>query len=472
MQWFPKHKRRLSMHHRILVVHGLFSGFMLSFLFEGRVLYALLAQYELSFSTLIFGAIGANFLGMLLCPFFLASRKEVKKLYLGSLGFYVVLLPMFFFPPNALWLPFILVASFLAGGLVSGWGFFLRDTVPKKDRMKVLCDLLILSNVVMLLLNVSVVFISPVASLWVSMGLLLLALYLSNGLEVEESLGVVQGKVNGEGKSPLFPLVYLILFITLITVNSGLMYQVVVPSFAHLDTLTSWYFPVPYMGALLFLRFLPKGLFLKDFLYVAVAMMGLSFVAFMVTEPTVLGYFLVNTLMLSSFGIFDLFWWSILGEMLELQENPSRIFGFGLAANLLGIFLGGSLGVFFMARGEAKEQGPVLALGVVFVSLGFLPFLHRQLRNVLKDHAFLQAFATLTTGEQESQGDKLKKLGALSERESQVAMLLLKGKTYKNIGLELSISENTVKYYVKNIYAKFEIQSRAELISLMESAKG
>ncbi|NLB81630.1 MAG: response regulator transcription factor, partial [Clostridiaceae bacterium] len=32
---------------------------------------------------------------------------------------------------------------------------------------------------------------------------------------------------------------------------------------------------------------------------------------------------------------------------------------------------------------------------------------------------------------------------------------------------ELFISENTVKYYVKNIYSKFNIQSRAELIDIV-----
>ncbi len=52
----------------------------------------------------------------------------------------------------------------------------------------------------------------------------------------------------------------------------------------------------------------------------------------------------------------------------------------------------------------------------------------------------------------------------LSERESQVASLLIQRKTYKMIAEELFISENTVKYYVKNIYSKYQVQSRAELI--------
>ena len=52
---------------------------------------------------------------------------------------------------------------------------------------------------------------------------------------------------------------------------------------------------------------------------------------------------------------------------------------------------------------------------------------------------------------QNSQIDKISEYGNLSEREKQVALLLLQGKTYKTIAGELFISENTVKYYVKNI---------------------
>ncbi len=48
-----------------------------------------------------------------------------------------------------------------------------------------------------------------------------------------------------------------------------------------------------------------------------------------------------------------------------------------------------------------------------------------------------------------------------------MASKLLQGKSYKAIAGELYISENTVKYYVKNIYSKFAIQSRAELINII-----
>ena len=40
------------------------------------------------------------------------------------------------------------------------------------------------------------------------------------------------------------------------------------------------------------------------------------------------------------------------------------------------------------------------------------------------------------------------------------------------IGEELFISENTVKYYVKNIYSKLGIQGREELIDMVSTTAG
>ena len=47
--------------------------------------------------------------------------------------------------------------------------------------------------------------------------------------------------------------------------------------------------------------------------------------------------------MLGACGIFDLFWWSILGEMLDYSDNPAQPFGIGLSANVFGVLCGGVL---------------------------------------------------------------------------------------------------------------------------------
>ena len=52
----------------------------------------------------------------------------------------------------------------------------------------------------------------------------------------------------------------------------------------------------------------------------------------------------------------------------------------------------------------------------------------------------------------------------LSDREQEVTNLLLEGKSNKQIASALHISENTVEFHLKNIYSKYQVNSRTELI--------
>ncbi len=54
---------------------------------------------------------------------------------------------------------------------------------------------------------------------------------------------------------------------------------------------------------------------------------------------------------------------------------------------------------------------------------------------------------------------------ALTNRETQVLSALSKGKSNKEIGAELLISETTVKSHVKNILAKLKVLNRTEAIA-------
>src|ERR1043166_3253937 len=52
----------------------------------------------------------------------------------------------------------------------------------------------------------------------------------------------------------------------------------------------------------------------------------------------------------------------------------------------------------------------------------------------------------------------------LSKREQEVLGLVLQGKSNKQIALSLDISIRTVEFHLKNIYAKYQVSSRIELI--------
>ncbi len=456
-------ERKLS-----IIVHSLFGSWMLAFLFEGQILHALTGIFGLNSGVMVFGGIAALFFGLLLFGFLIKTKRAAKRLLLCSYLFFIATSAVFFFPPSIFWTLGILTSSVLAGGCNAAWGFYFKSGTPKNERIKTAADVLIYSNVLMILLNMAAIHLSPHIGLALSMFVLLAAFLFALRLPADDGASLPSSPDQKESSTSIAtPLAFLCLFIVVITINSGLMYQVINPTFAHLEWLTSWYWAVPYIAALFIMRNLPRKTNRAYILYVAIAMIGFSFIAFVALDLSETSYLVVNTLMLGACGIYDLFWWSILGEMLDFCRNPAKLFGIGLSANVLGIFLGGLIGnVIYCGRTQIVNS-TLLALSVVCVTLALLPPLHRHLLSLLKDHVYLAVFSGMPPEKQISITNRFIKFANLSERESQVASLLLQKKAYKTIAAELFISENTVKYYVKNIYSKFNIQSRSELIDMI-----
>ncbi len=461
---------RIDMNERKLsiIVHSLFSAWMLAFLFEGQILYSLADAFDLDPDVMIFGGIAALLVGAFLCGFLVKTKKSAKRLFMGSYLFFIASSVAFFFPPTIFWTIGTISSSFLAGACVASWGFYFKSGTPKNERIKTAADVLILSNVLMILLNMMAIHLSPHAALAMSMLMLIGAFLFALRLPTDSETPItVEQRQRGKPISITRLLALLCLFIAIITINSGLMYQVINPAFAHLKWLTSWYWAIPYVFALFVMRNLPRNINRTYLLYVAIAMIGLSFISFMSLGRSEGTYFVVNTLMLGACGIYDLFWWSILGEMLEFHQNPAKILGIGLSANVLGVLLGGLVGKSFTSVDMHSPNPVLLALTVICVTLALLPLLSKHLSSLLKGHAYLVTFSEMSERQQNNEVGRAAKFGNLSQRESEVASLLLQGKTYRTIGRELHISENTVKYYVKNIYSKLNIQSRAELIDIV-----
>ncbi|MET6219199.1 response regulator transcription factor [Klebsiella pneumoniae] len=55
--------------------------------------------------------------------------------------------------------------------------------------------------------------------------------------------------------------------------------------------------------------------------------------------------------------------------------------------------------------------------------------------------------------------------GELSEREFQILQLIAEGQMNKEIARSLAISAETVKWHIKNIYAKLKVNSRTQAMS-------
>ena len=442
-------------------------AYILSFQFEGQVLYSLLEMRGINASAYILAAMIVHFMGLLTCGLFVRSRSAAKSMMLSGMGLCLVATAPFFFAPSYLWMSGLIVSGYFSGCAVAAWGFFLRAFTPKNERIKSCADVLIYSNLLMIAVNVVAMNRSPFIGLSLAMLFLVTGIAFIWMLPLEqenEQNKTFKNKTHGGIKNPL---ILLCLFVFIITINSGLMYQVINPAFEHLTGLVSWYWAVPYIVALAIMRNLPMKAKRSRILYIGMAMIIGAFISFMLLGRKTSDYLIVDALMLGACGIFDLFWWSILGEMLDYSDNPTHTFGIGLSANVFGVLCGGVLGMTVTSIGLPSAEVAVIALTVVCVTLVMLPPLNHQLVLLLKSHAYIAAYDNMSQSQQTDIVRQIKTLDPLTVREQEVLQLILSGKSNREIDGALFISESTVKTHARNIFSKYDVGSRAELISTL-----
>jgi DNA-binding NarL/FixJ family response regulator len=86
---------------------------------------------------------------------------------------------------------------------------------------------------------------------------------------------------------------------------------------------------------------------------------------------------------------------------------------------------------------------------------------------LLKSHAYLAVYDRMSPQQQTTVLRHVKTLDPLTGREEEVLVLILSGKSNREIAQALFISESTVKTHVGNIFSKYDVGSRAELISTL-----
>ncbi len=459
--------KTLNPHRLSIAGFSFLFAYILSFQFEGQVLYSLLVLYGVDFQRYILAAIIAHFIGLFTCGLFARSQLTAKSIMLGSMGLCLVATAPFFFAPSTLWVGGLIIGGYASGCAVAAWGYFLKAFTPKNRRIKSCAGVLIYSNMLMIAVNVVAINLSPLIGLGLSMVCLVIgmAFILLIPVETENKQDkILKNKPHDGIKNPLL---LLCLFVFIITINSGLMYQVINPAFEHLTGLVSWYWAVPYIVALAIIRNLPMKAKRSRILYIGMAMIIGAFISFMLLGRSTCDYLIVDTLMLGACGIFDLFWWSILGEMLDYTDNPAQTFDIGLSANVFGVLCGGVLGMIVTSTGLPGAEVAVIALTVVCVTLVMLPPLNNQLVLLLKNHAYLAAYDNMSQLQQTDIVRQIKTLDPLTFREQEVLQLILSGKSNRGIAGTLFISENTVKTHTRNIFSKYDVGSRAELISTL-----
>ena len=116
--------------------------------------------------------------------------------------------------------------------------------------------------------------------------------------------------------------------------------------------------------------------------------------------------------------------------------------------------------------------------GLVFViALGVFIFLASCLLATVQNLAVVPDRVSLTSIPRDdnnltSEITVLREKWGLSEREAQITMFFATGNSKKRIAKNLGLSENTIRWYLSQIYTKLDVHSRDELIELVNEKSG
>lgn len=118
---------------------------------------------------------------------------------------------------------------------------------------------------------------------------------------------------------------------------------------------------------------------------------------------------------------------------------------------LLATVLAGAAG--FLLK-QADEEGLIQAVETVANG--------HSIMDPATTHALLQYMRSCPVQEHTSPG------GILSPQEERVMVLVVEGKTNKEIGLNMGLSQKTVKNYLSNIFQKMQVSRRSQAAVLFE----
>lgn len=453
----------LSDHRIILIILiSCVGGWILSVPYEGQLVYSLADRFQLDSFWLLTGSLVMQILGLVTGGLLIRNIKASKRALTISIPVCILCTAAFLFPISELWVVSLLVCSMGAGVCIASCGFFIRISIVAGERYKALANILVTIASIKLLINVIVIYISAAVSIILLTAILGAAWYFSSLLPTlpkEEAAYTRHNK-----KQLILALLMLCVFISIGTIDFGIMIYTVTPAYQHISWLSIWYGLLPYAVAAMIMKRIPALVERNNMIYIALGMIGAAFILFMVLGNSLVGYLIVFTLMMAAWAIYDVFWWGMLGVMLDMNRNAAIVLGLGFSANALGVIQGKLIARIPLPQTEVNTT--MISLAVICATIVLLPILHKSIAKLLPENRAINSQNELK-GTLEVPG--LNDTELLTEREKQVAGLLLKGRTSKLIASELFLSENTVKTHIKNIYAKMNVRSRAELFNRFDA---
>lgn len=457
-------KESIKMNSRVYSVAGLvfFFAYLMSFIVDGRIMSYFVELYDSTAWIYISCGIGALFAGLLTIGIFSKDLQKSRSVMVVSMFFCTILNGLFFVSYANIRFAILVVLCYATGCAVASWGFFLKAFTARENRLQSCAFTLIVANILMLFVKELANYISPYIETGLSMAFLIVGSVFILLLPVNVDMKKIEV---GSNKTMQLrkPIALLVAFVIFLYASSGLFLQMFKNMHNIIFNIYSWYGAIPYICVIASVYFLRKKIKWCQLLYTGIIMVVASYFIIVQFGGNAFADILAINLTAGALGIFDLLLWSVLSETMDFFENATVIFGLGLSARTLGSLSGQILGVFAINAGFHTANTTVIALCLVCISLVLIPTLVRNL-TWLRDTSDQSAKNEDTLKQRRIDKHVTEIASPLTYREDEVLRLLLQGKSNHEIAEALFISENTVKTHVKNIFAKYKVKSRMELV--------
>lgn len=380
------------------------------------------------------------------------SKLELAKNYLVILGLPTIAITcLFTFLPIFLQFLCLAVFAFTIGRFGVFWTRLFLNTVPHQLRGHIigasLCiayGILYLSNIVVPSLPTGIV--PSISSILMLSSIFI---YQFSNKEFPKSLELqTSEKTNFSHPLKLYFL-YIIIYIT-----AGFTYVNIYPKLSPFYHIERLYNVLPFVISVPLVGYISDIKGRKYLLFFGIGLLGLSFIFFSF-ELTVITYFLIQTTLQEAWVFLDVFVFVITADIAE-KRKCYIYYNYGLAAMIAGVTIGSILS-FTINQYEAiyKYNIELIAYLPLFLSTLFLVNISETLHSI--DNS---------SNMRNSNQLNIPNFEQLTKREKEISLLLCNDLSNKEISEKLSISINTLKTHLRNIYRKTKAKNRKELKKL------
>lgn len=400
-----------------------------------------------------------------------------------------------------LWAWIALVLGLVSGPFVITCASKMARTIPLHERGRTFAFSMAAANIGLYIHDALLIHIEPilamyVSSVWLLIALLTLYFYrrqlpsMCVGSESASRSTVTEVK-HVQGLQPQRLFLSLAVLIAATSIVGGFAHRVIFPSLTLPGDVHRFYDALPYVIMCFMSGQIADSIGRRPLVNYGFLFLGLSMPAMSLLSG-IPGYLVTQTLIQSAYAFIDVFLWVSIADIAP-KDRQSSYYGVGLGLNVCLIFAG----MLFVERllpagGSGFSNISMVAVVILFFGVLGLVGLEETLTQegaavqdgeILGDAAAEASASNFLDAQPFTTGLLLKKPSyrveaaidhyvlnlmateyALTRRELEVVVLLLRGLANGEIQEKLRISEGTLKTHLRHIFQKLEVCNRKELL--------